>query len=93
MERVDDYKALVASKYNDFHESVKRAATVYAEYGRRYVKISVGNTVHSFIELETGNILKAATYKAPAKNGVRGSIWSDDCGASVIDWYGTKYLK
>jgi hypothetical protein len=38
--------------------------------------------VYCFIEKDTGNILKAASWKAPAK-GARGSIWNDDCDVGV----------
>lgn len=54
----------------------------YAEYGQKNVRIVVGgksqNFVYCFIELATGDILKAAGYKAPAK-GKRGNIWNEDC--------------
>ncbi len=41
-----------------------------------------GRSVYCFIEKDTGNILKAASWKAPAK-GARGSIWNDDCDVGV----------
>ena len=55
--------------------------------GRKNIKIvenSVigGWSVYCFIEKDTGNILKAASRKAPAK-GARGSIWNDDCDVGV----------
>lgn len=65
-----------------------------AEYGTRYAKIvKTGSGVHSFIDLKNGNILKAATYKSPAKNGVRGNIFADDYGRSCINEHGTNYLR
>lgn len=54
------------------------------EYGKKYARIveeqtyGSGRHVYCFIDLENGNILKAAGWKAPAK-GARGSIWHDDC--------------
>jgi hypothetical protein len=93
--RIADYCKLVAT-INDRHwasyENMGRES-VFAEYGRRFCKVMVGSRVHTFVELATGNILKAASWKAPAKNGVRGSIWADDLGESVIDWHGAKYLR
>jgi hypothetical protein len=35
-----------------------------------------GGSVHAFVELATGNLLKAAGWKAPAK-GVRGNVVTD----------------
>ena len=49
-------------------------------------------TVHSFVNMETGEILKGS-WKAPVKNGVRGNIWADDVGADRINEYGPIYLK
>lgn len=62
-------------------------------YGKRYARVLVGNRVHTFIDLNTGDILKAATYAAPAKNGVRGNIFADDVGRSVVNYHGAKYLR
>lgn len=66
---------------------------VSLEMRRKYARVSVNERVHSFVNLKTGDILKAGTHAGPAENGVRGSIWSDDLGESVINQYGTKYLK
>lgn len=62
------------------------------EEGRTYIKVLARTSVHSFIVKENtgkfkkGDILKAATWKAPAKNFSRGNIlegkWSD------ITWTG-----
>jgi len=52
--------------------------TFSVEYGRKFAKIihtSWGSgSVHCFVEIANGNIHKAATYKAPQKNGLRGNI-------------------
>ncbi len=42
-----------------------------------------GCSVHSFVRLDTGDILKPAGWKAPAK-GVRGSIFSDTNGGEAL---------
>jgi hypothetical protein len=51
-----------------------------------------GQCVHSFVNMQNGDILKGS-WKAPVKNGVRGNIFSDDCGESVITEHGPKYLR
>lgn len=62
--------------------------------GRRYariVKTDVGSrSVYCFVDITTGGILKAASWKAPAK-GVRGSIYAEDHGSSAVTAYGAVY--
>jgi hypothetical protein len=48
-------------------------------------------SVHTFVDINNGDILKAASYQAPAPNGVRGNIFSDDYGASVVNEHGANY--
>lgn len=89
---VEVVKNLVAENYKDI--SYERSTSVEVEDGRRYAKVIVsGNGVHTFIDKTNGDILKAATYQAPAKNGVRGNIFSEDFGASKVDWHGARYLR
>lgn len=78
---------------NGYKEEIVGSIAVAADFGRRFARITVGRQVHTFVELDTGNILKSATFKAPAKNGVRGTIYADDFGASAITHYGAKYLR
>lgn len=66
---------------------------VRVDYGTRYAKVVTDHSVHSFVDTKNGDILKAGSYRAPARNGVRGNIFSEDIGKSVIDWHGTKYLR
>ena len=53
----------------------------------------LNGSVHCFIDGATGNILKAASFKVPAK-GVRGSIFNAnyDIGRAVGE-YGAAYLR
>ena len=65
--------------------------------GRKYLKIVVDNgtqkSVHCFVEAGTGNILKAASWKAPAKHA-RGNIWDDDGGRGSMSDHGfINYLR
>lgn len=53
------------------------------EEGRKYVKVITGTSVHSFIckgddpknGFKDGDILKAASWNAPAKNFARGNVF------------------
>jgi hypothetical protein len=65
-----------------------------AKAGKKYVKITTNNggSVFAFIDAETGDILKPANFKAPAKHA-RGNIFDQSGGLDAITPYGVKYLK
>ncbi len=63
------------------------------EPGSKYVKVvkvSSGGSrsVHSFVEKETGAIWKAASWKAPAKNFVRGNVFDAGTYLNRLQWTG-----
>lgn len=70
----------------EFIESVR------IEEGSKYIKVITGTSVHSFIvkqdngKFKTGDILKAASWSAPAKNFSRGNILTKNYGQ--ISWTG-----
>ena len=87
-----------------FQKHLGDPPTMTIEMGRKNAKIvSVSNlslplyqqikSVHTFVNMETGDILKAGSWKAPAPNGVRGNIFTEDHGASVVNEHGAKYLN
>lgn len=64
---------------------------------RRYWVIRNRNSVIAFIDKDTGDIYKAATYQSPAKHA-RGNVNNADYGLSAFNFgpYGlvhVKYLK
>ena len=69
--------------------------TLLIDPGSRYVKIireSHGShSVHGFIDTTNGDILKAATWKAPAKHA-RGNI-NDPATWTCAGPYGMAYLR
>ena len=66
--------------------------TIEFEEGSKYVKVvsvSWGSrSVHSFVEKATGNIWKAASWKAPAKNFVRGNVFDAASYTNRLSWTG-----
>ena len=74
-----------------------RETLAVAKGGRKFSKIvrvrasGEVSSVHCFVENETGNILKAASFKSPAKHA-RGNINDADGGASAMSPYGAVYL-
>lgn len=72
--------------------------TFHVTLGRTYAKIlHSDNSVHSFIDMSNGDILKAASWDSPERTGktkgVRGNIFSEDFGQSKVTKYGTAYLR
>ncbi len=70
---------------------------IVVDKGRRYMKIVVeqttgsGRSVHSFVEKETGNVFKAAGWRAPAKH-VRANIYDYDSIKRGTNMHGANYM-
>ncbi len=70
--------------------------------GRRYIKINrvaqsgSGHSVFMFIDAKQGetfgDILKAASWKAPAKHA-RGNVFDGKCGVDSVGVFGPAYLR
>lgn len=77
-------------------EGRKFYETVEIEEGRRFWKVLVNNgaqrSVRAFVDKDTGEIFKAASWRAPAKH-VRGTIMAEDYGLSCMTPYGPHYLR
>ena len=88
------------SPYGDDHRKAERqaefAAGVVVEEGRKYIKVIQGNSVWGFImkaddkKFRAGDILKAASWSAPARNKPRGNVIDGDL--SWVHWTGPEYL-
>lgn len=77
------------------------ASSLEMSDGRRYIRIdridldhnqTPSRSIHVFIDKKTGDILKAAGYKAPAKHA-RGNIFDASNGMSEMTPYGANYLR
>jgi len=98
---MDNYLELIKKDYAGFQTPVsqfrqemidKFNANIRYEVGSKYIKVITENSVHSFIvrnktdKFKPGDILKAASWKAPAKNFARGNIF--DKTFDRIRWTG-----
>lgn len=100
-ERLNGYVDMVQDKMNAYYEMMNFTHSnpddITVDYGKKYARVvhenGVQRSVHTFINLINGDILKSGGWKAPAPNGVRGNIFADDFGASVVNEYGASYLK
>tara|TARA_B100000085_G_scaffold218735_1_gene203407 strand:- start:213 stop:539 length:327 start_codon:yes stop_codon:yes gene_type:complete len=97
----EDYNQWNArSPYGDDIRKAEReaefAAGVVVEEGRKYIKVIQGNSVWGFImkaddkKFRAGDILKAASWSAPARNKPRGNVIDGDL--SWVRWTGPEYL-
>ena len=60
--------------------------------GRRYIKVIRGGSVHCFVDRTNGDVLKAASWKAPAKHS-RGNVFDGNIGLGSMNEFGPAYLR
>ena len=60
--------------------------------GGRYVKVIKGGGVHCFVDTTNGNVLKPASWRAPAKHA-RGNVFDASNGLGSMGPYGPAYLR
>ncbi len=98
---IEKYVAVVQSKIDAYWSDMKFVhgkPTAYVKFGSKFAKVCKKDSgqkfgsVHSFVEIASGDIYMAAGWAAPAKH-VRGSIYAPDGGAGAIEWTGAKYLS
>ena len=93
---------MVAKDYEKFESLTAQgfSRTILIEFGRRYAKlisadvrngVESAKSVYCFVDMNNGDILKAATWRAPAKHA-RGNVLRPDRMQSVTA-YGANYLR
>lgn len=99
IERIGEYgerlESLMVNEDAKYNKGLRPSPKVIIDFGRRYAKIireDSQKSVHSFIDLKNGDILKAASWAQPAKHA-RGSIFAEDYGLSAVNPYSANYLK
>ena len=71
---------------------------IYSKIGKRYAKIirsrtdGTNTSVHCFVDMTNGDVLKAAGWVSPAKHA-RGNIFDDHDGLRHMNEYGPNYLR
>ena len=89
-----DYRAFFKGRNDEIAQKMisEFESGVEVEVGNKYIKVITGSSVHSFIcmndmgKFTKGDILKAAGWRAPAKNFARGNLLSKDF--SRVRWTG-----
>lgn len=91
---VKNCQELINAEYSRAYPNVI-PPTLKVDEGKRYVKIVKQDisqrSVYAFVDTTNGDILKAATWKAPAKHA-RGNIFSENPMKDMTA-YGAAYLR
>ena len=80
------------------HFSNSTPDEISAKYGHRYVKVirqrsdGTSTSVHCFVDMLNGRVLKAKSWKEPAKIA-RGNIFDEHHGLKNMNEYGPALLR
>lgn len=79
------FLASAQEKVDTFYKGEARLTTTVGRRYVRVVRVLYGNqqSAHCFVDRTTGDVLKASSWKAPAK-GARGNIFNDDHGMGAV---------
>ena len=101
--RLELYMAMVQEKNDAYFKMMGFTFSdpphVSADIGRKYARVvkndqlNGSRSVHTFVNLDNGDILKSGGWSAPQVNGVRGNIFDTDYGASVVNEHGANYIR
>ena len=91
-----NYKNAILADYAKFLKEIDGSVDKFGvefEIGSKYVKIVTisgggSRSVHSFVEKGDGNIWRAASWKAPARNFVRGNVYNISSYEKRVQWTG-----
>jgi hypothetical protein len=94
------YKSWIkgCQKMVDAHASrYSQDRVLISERGKKYIKIvseddTGGRSAWGFVNMGSGDVLKAASWAAPAKHA-RGNIFDEFNGLARVGPYGPNYLK
>ena len=101
---IQDYNLRTEDNSNEYNirDNMRKefAEGLAHSVGQKYIKVITGSpdrpSVHSFIvatdsdsKFRKGDVLKPATWKAPAKNKARGNVFDGDF---PMQWTGPLYL-
>ena len=91
---LDNFAVAIVENYNiwsdkDADSQINPMSVIFEE-GKKYIRVirvqGIARSAHSFVEIETGNVWKAASWKVPAKNKPRGHITK--LTQNIVYWTG-----
>ena len=89
-------KDIIVADYAKFLKEIDGSKDKFGiefEAGSKYVKIvsisgGGSRSVHCFVEKANGNILRAASWKSPARNFIRGNVYDQTSYINRVRWTG-----
>jgi hypothetical protein len=89
-------KDVIVADYAKFLKEIDGSKDKFGiefEAGSKYVKIvsisgGGSRSVHCFVEKANGNILRAASWKSPARNFIRGNVYDQASYINRVRWTG-----
>jgi len=98
-EMLDNYVYYIQKLTNEYYAKFPNleVAKITIRKGRKYMKVTkvsegmISESVHSFVEVETGNVYKAASWRAPAKH-VRANIYDYNSLKNGVNEHGANYI-
>ena len=90
VQKFNDYSlAYWESQPEQFKDAFRKPVGVHAKHklmtGKKYYKVVREGSAMAFVDKETGNIYKAATWAAPAKHA-RGNVLSEKGGEEAVHY-------
>lgn len=89
---LEAFGAAIEQNFREWTKNPNAEVKVSFEEGKKYVRVVRNDShirvVHSFIEIATGDVWKAASWKVPAKNKPRGNI--ANLTPNIVYWTGAK---
>jgi hypothetical protein len=88
----------ISNDYREQHYPNQPVVTFESNFGRRYnriVRADAGGgqrSVHCFVDMTNGDVLKPAGWASPAKHA-RGNIFDEANGLGSMGEYGPAYLR
>lgn len=89
----------LVSDYHVAHYPNIPDTTLSLKWGQRYIKVIADDaagrgqrSVWAFLDQTTGDVLKAASWKAPAPHA-RGNLFDETGGLGRVGPYGPEYLR
>ena len=84
---MEELRRVQAERYKAMNFTLAPEIYSLSTKGSKYFKVIRGTSAYCFIEKETGDIFKAASWRAPAK-GARANVHDYDTWMNKTDPYG-----
>jgi hypothetical protein len=82
---VEYYATQLPNHTKEFKDAECARRMIRVKPGKKFIKLVNSDSVFAFVEIETGNIFKPASFAAPAK-GIRGNINSPTNGKESLNF-------